>query len=111
LASCGDYVHLGDKAHAAPMAEHPANLPSSAPVSLPSGQSKPCRGPHCSQQPVAPPAPATPVPVRSQEWGTAITLASPAAADFLGFLTDIESAHPDRRTLAIFHPPRDNSSW
>lgn len=99
-ADCGDYVVTRlSRAGTLPAAEHAVPRPH-----------KPCSGPHCSQAPVAPPAPvpANPLPTYP-EWGCAFDGLLIAPPDATALLPGQRASRPVPLPSDIFHPPRLSS--
>jgi len=109
-ASCGDYVQLGQSAHANPgIASAKAHSDSTLPPgSEQPAEGRPCSGPHCGHQPVQLPAPIAPASTGSQfdQWGLPISVPINlrAGSQCRACNEGIHSAaaHPDR----IERPPR-----
>jgi hypothetical protein len=97
-AGCGDYVttRLSASDHAA------GQQPPMAPA-----PHRPCHGPHCSQAPAEPSAPApTPPPQSSQEWGCVLDDFASVPPDPIALLPRKQDPSPIRFLSDIFHPPR-----
>jgi hypothetical protein len=110
-AGCGDYVHVGTMDSAAEptgTGAIPPGLEATAPdLEFPH---RPCRGPHCRQQPQAPTAPA-PVPTtsRPQHQACLIGHAAPLVptSDFL--IPDKAAPYRKLAAARIERPPRQRS--
>lgn len=66
----------------------------------------PCKGPHCSRQPLAPPAPSSVDSVTVPEWArmtNGLCLLAPQGESRIG---GAPIAEPSRHPSVIYHPPR-----
>src|SRR5262245_50216804 len=95
-ASCGDYVTVGERAHAAPSADDAPAAPA------------PCRGPHCSRREAPPPAaPVAPAPAPADDWAcSAARLAASPPGAGRGRADDGAADPPPAHPSGVFHPPR-----
>lgn len=124
LASCGDYVMVGnqEKSHddAAPTssaarqksgADHRHGKSASRkPVrssELPGNDSKPCRGPACAPAPVSPPLVyIPPAPARGDPWDCLVSQFVPAGTAGIFLTREDHFLSLPEHNRSIFHPPR-----
>jgi hypothetical protein len=104
-AECGDYIVLGQERQNN-IKHLPASPASADPLHDPLKRSGPCHGPHCSQNPQAPPAPPSASSLGQQEWGDLASLILFTDHDVRRFTDQGNAGERSAFLHSVFHPPR-----
>ena len=109
-ASCGDYVQVGQSAHAKAEISvgkfHPDSmLPISAEIPV---NNRPCSGPHCGRQPSELPVPVAPASTSTQcdQWALPVAQLQNLSADNEFPCADAQPRAPAAHLFRIERPPR-----